>query len=527
MVDTIKFSEMMSGGDLSTDDKTPGLRGGVNVLFNNPAPNLAPGTTAERPAPAPEMYFRLRFNTTLERYEYYSPLYGWVQLESSADIANLIARLAAHTAGDGASMIGLEDQGTVSNKTVQDLAEMSFVTVNDDTGTLLNSQQLSALALLLTGGTMTGNIDMNNNNINNLPIPTSSAQAATKGYVDGIAFNTHPACNFGTTANLAGYTYDNGASGVGATLTAGSNGAFSTDGQSPALNDRILVLNQTNQAENGIYVLTQVGDGSNPAILTRATDYDEPDDMQAGDEVAVVGGDTLAGSKWMMTQTTTPIVIGTTAITWINIAIPTDVMTLSGAQTATGAKTFNDLILGGDANADSNKIINLLDPTNAQDAATKAYVDALASKVVQYVVATSAVDDTSTSQTLANSSLTANITPTSASNRIVVICYAPASFTTASNATNYAVRFDIRRTTGSASTLSGTPSGALAGHFFNNARANDTSQNMITIVGTEIAPSTSMQTYVLRFARVASSGTATILGASNGPAFMLILELKV
>src|SRR5690554_6709684 len=133
MVDTIKFSEMMSGGDLSTDDKTPGLQGGVNVLFNNPAPNLAPGTTAERPAPAPEMYFRLRFNTTLESYEYYSPIYDWVQLEDSGDIANLIARLAAHTAGDGASMIGLEDQGTVSNKTVQDLAEMSFVTVNDDT----------------------------------------------------------------------------------------------------------------------------------------------------------------------------------------------------------------------------------------------------------------------------------------------------------------------------------------------------------------------------------------------------------
>lgn len=86
MVDTIKFSEMMSGGDLSTDDKTPGLQGGVNVLFNNPAPNLAPGTTAERPAPGPEMYFRLRFNTTLESYEYYSPIYGWVQLEDSVDV---------------------------------------------------------------------------------------------------------------------------------------------------------------------------------------------------------------------------------------------------------------------------------------------------------------------------------------------------------------------------------------------------------------------------------------------------------
>lgn len=167
------------------------------------------------------------------------------------------------------------------------------------------------------------------------------------------------------------------------------------------------------------------------------------------------------------------------------------------------------------------------DTSLATQQSIKAYVDSLSSQVVQYVVATSAVDDTSTSQTLANSSLTANITPTSTSNRIVVVCYAPASFTTASNATNYAVRFDIRRTTGSASTLSGTPSGALTGHLFNSSVANDTSQNMATIIGTEIAPATSLQTYVLRFARVASSGTATILGASNGPAFMLILELKV
>lgn len=169
------------------------------------------------------------------------------------------------------------------------------------------------------------------------------------------------------------------------------------------------------------------------------------------------------------------------------------------------------------------------DTSLATQQSIKAYVDSMSSsgQVVQYVVATSTVDDTSTSQTLANSSLTANITPTSTSNRIVVICYAPATFTTGSNATNYAVRFDITRTTGSPSTLSGTPSGALAGHFFNNGRASDVSQNTVTIIGTEIAPSTSPQTYVLRFARVASSGTATILGASNGPAFMLIMELKV
>lgn len=88
MVDTIKFSEMQSGGDLSTNDKTPGLLNGDNVLFNNPAPNLAAGTTADRPAIAPAMYYRLRFNTELESFEYYAPTLGWTQLEDSEDGAN-------------------------------------------------------------------------------------------------------------------------------------------------------------------------------------------------------------------------------------------------------------------------------------------------------------------------------------------------------------------------------------------------------------------------------------------------------
>jgi hypothetical protein len=77
--------------------------------------------------------------------------------------------------------------------------------------------------------------------------------------------------------SLPSYTYDNGSSGVGATITANSNGAFpSNDGVSYGTGDRILIRAETgtpNQAYNGIYVLTTAGDGSNPWVLTRATDF--------------------------------------------------------------------------------------------------------------------------------------------------------------------------------------------------------------------------------------------------------------
>lgn len=103
MVDTIKFSEFASGGDLANNETTVGLDGGVNTRFNNPWTFLAPGTTGDRPIPAAAMYYRLRFNTTLEIYEYYDPTtLTWTQLSGSGTgtvnpgVANDIAFYAAN-----------------------------------------------------------------------------------------------------------------------------------------------------------------------------------------------------------------------------------------------------------------------------------------------------------------------------------------------------------------------------------------------------------------------------------------------
>lgn len=44
---------------------------------------------------------------------------------------------------------------------------------------------MKAAALLLSGGVMTGTLDMNNNKITNLPSPSTPSEPATKEYVDG------------------------------------------------------------------------------------------------------------------------------------------------------------------------------------------------------------------------------------------------------------------------------------------------------------------------------------------------------
>ncbi len=96
-----------------------------------------------------------------------------------------------------------------------------------------------------------------------------------------------------TNAALSG-TYNNGTSGVGATLTFGSQ--ITIDGVGISLGQRILVKNNAN-TQNGIYTVTQV----NPTILTRATDYNTQTLVNYGDSVYVYQGTTNLRTLWFQT----------------------------------------------------------------------------------------------------------------------------------------------------------------------------------------------------------------------------------
>ncbi len=145
--------------------------------------------------------------------------------------------------------------------------------------------------------------------------PVTADQAATKRYVDAIAtgLDIKASVRVATTAALANSpTYANGSGGMGATLTAGSNGAFpAVDGVTLVLNDRILVKNQVTAAHNGIYTLSTVGDGSNPYVLTRAIDADTAVEVTPGLFTFVEEG-TLNSDKGFVLTTDNPITIGTT-----------------------------------------------------------------------------------------------------------------------------------------------------------------------------------------------------------------------
>lgn len=98
-------------------------------------------------------------------------------------------------------------------------------------------------------------------------------------------------CRLATFDQLPANTYNNGASGVGATLTANANGALVVDGRTVALNDRILVLWEFPGANNGVFFVSATGDGSHPWILTRDSRMDESAEFTA--TLVAVGPDGL------------------------------------------------------------------------------------------------------------------------------------------------------------------------------------------------------------------------------------------
>lgn len=123
------------------------------------------------------------------------------------------------------------------------------------------------------------------------------------------------AVRFASTTTLPANTYNNGSSGVGATLTGNSNAAFYLDGNTPSTGDRVLVKNESAGANNGIYTLTQLGSGILPYILTRATDYNSSADVFPGVANFTNGGTVNANTCWILTNTTA-VTIGTTALTY-------------------------------------------------------------------------------------------------------------------------------------------------------------------------------------------------------------------
>lgn len=125
-------------------------------------------------------------------------------------------------------------------------------------------------------------------------------------------------CLTATTSNMDDTTYDNGTVGVGATITSDDPVVIDEiGGVTIAAGDRILVKDQTDKTQNGIYIVTSIGvDAVSPWVWTRAVDLNQSDEIAPTMRVVVTydgAGDEYYG---LHTIVASPYVMGTTEIYW-------------------------------------------------------------------------------------------------------------------------------------------------------------------------------------------------------------------
>lgn len=273
----------------------------------------------------------------------------WSQVSLTADVTGLLpfANIATLSAN---SLAGNSTGGGLAIASVPIGAGLTFTS--------------GSLAVGGSGGT----VDLSGQTEIKVPTPVNAADAATKAYVDNVAAGLNPAVavQAATTAagDTSGFTYNNGASGIGATLTGAVNTAFTVDGFTfTALGQRVLVKNDTQSpsgAFNGVYFVTQIQTAILPVVLTRALDYDQPSDINNTGSIPVVNGTANGTTSWLLTSSVTTV--GTDPLTYVLFTrnpsnVVTSVIAQGGPFLANGTITSTGTISNSTASLTAHGII--------------------------------------------------------------------------------------------------------------------------------------------------------------------------
>jgi len=257
---------------------------------------------------------------------------------SNKGVASFATANFTVTSGDvTAKNITLGSSTLTLGSTTTSIAGITELTVDNlnFNGNTITSTDTNGNVIISPNGT--GKVDVSGSIITGLNEPVNPTDAATKNYVDTVAegLHIHEAARCATTNTLAilsggTVTYNNGTSGVGATLTL-SAGLSAIDGHTLVNGDRVLVRSEANQAHNGMYVRTSA------TVLTRASDFDTAVEIGGGDFTFVEDGTIYGNTGWVQTEEV--LVVGTDSVIWQQFS-GTGTFTAGAGLTANGTE-FN------------------------------------------------------------------------------------------------------------------------------------------------------------------------------------------
>ena len=294
-----KFSKFKNDEECRIGDQIVGLRNGINSRFAFPASGIKDVNGN----------WVLKWSTegalALNNIHFYNALTGApVMIKAEGTDSNVSLEIYSDSDGD-ISLIAPQN-GDI-NLTLGGNGDINFTT---PTGYMVINST-SPIEEILDEDDMISNSDV-----------ALSTQQSIKAYVDSHISST----NFfiytfvSTTGDLSA-TYNNGSSGVGATLTANSNGAANIDGVALSLGDIVLFKDQSSAFQNGIYSVTQIGDGSNPAIYTRYIYFDDNSEIKKGYLTFTLFGTQNAKKSYQLT--TDVVTVGVDSLVYQQDTIPT------------------------------------------------------------------------------------------------------------------------------------------------------------------------------------------------------------
>ena len=199
----------------------------------------------------------------------------------------------------------------------------------------------------VTGGSITG-----------LGDPSSSSDAATKNYVDQAVagLRTRTIAEAGTTGNVD--------------LTADLQNGDTIDGVTLVTGDRVLVKDQTDATENGLYLVVASGTAS------RDPEHDTIAELSGG--MVVVNQGTSNDNKIFLCTTDSDGVIGSSNITYSQIT-PANVGTVTSVGLADGGSS--EFTIGNSPITSSGNItitVNAIDTSKITNGASKGFATAMA-----------------------------------------------------------------------------------------------------------------------------------------------------